>query len=123
MAEILGSSREKYLPNGQCKLMISGRLSNLRYSKLLVLLMKSSRNKTCVSHSLEHLMPIISISDNGCLILRLPGFLQSEQKELEQMLHRVFANRLDTPDNLALAQQLSLNWCASKVKKTDSVIQ
>ncbi len=80
--------------------------------------MKSSVNTTCVSHSLEQLMPVISLSDKGCIVLSLPGFLRGEETELEQMLNRVFGNRMQTADNLALAQQLSLNWCLSKAKKT-----
>jgi hypothetical protein len=80
--------------------------------------MKSFNKNSCVNHSLEPFMPIISINEKGTFVLTLPSFLQAEQKELEQMLSRVFTNRIDTPANLALAQQLSLNWCASKAKKT-----
>ena len=80
--------------------------------------MKSSRNINCLSHSLDKFMPIISISDKGCMVLSLPNFLQGEKLELEQMLNKVFVNRIDTPDNLALAEQLSINWCVSKARKT-----
>ncbi len=76
-----------------------------------------SFNKNCASHSLEEYLPIISVSDKGTFVLTLPGFLQPEQKELEQMLSQVFTKQINTPANLALAQQLSLNWCVSKAKK------
>jgi hypothetical protein len=62
-------------------------------------------------------MPIVSVRETGAYVLTLPGFLQGEQHELEHMLHRLFAGRIQSPYNLALAQQLSLNWCASKAKK------
>ncbi len=62
-------------------------------------------------------MPILSVRETGTYVLTLPGSLQGEQHELEQMLYRLFAGRIQSPYNVALAQQLSLNWCASKVKK------
>ncbi len=80
--------------------------------------MKSFNKTACVNHSLEQFLPIISIADSGAFVLTLPSFLQAEQNELEQMLSRVFANRINTQANLALAQQLSLNWFVSKAKKT-----
>lgn len=72
----------------------------------------------CFSHSIEDLMPIVSIAESGAYVLRLPRFLQADQIELEQMLNKLFAGHLTLPCNLALAQQLSLNWCASKAKKS-----
>ena len=41
------------------------------------------KNTSCVSHSLEELMPIVSISDNGSYALRLPNSLKADQIELE----------------------------------------
>jgi len=84
----------------------------------LIFQMSSFTKTTCVDHSLEQLMPIISVGDSGNYVVTLPGFLKAEQRELEQMLNRLFANRMNTRANLALAQQLSLNWCASKAKKS-----
>ncbi len=73
--------------------------------------------RTCVNHSLEEVMPIVSLTGSGNYVLTLPGFLRPEQKELEQMLGRIFADRNHSSANLALAQQLSINWCMSKAKK------
>ena len=72
----------------------------------------------CVNHSLENLLPIVSVKESGGYVISLPSSLQSEQYELEQMLSRVFAGHLTAPHNLDLAQQLSLNWCAAKVRKS-----
>ncbi len=80
--------------------------------------MTAYRKINCVSHSLEEMMPIVSLNDTGAYVLTLPGFLRSEQKELEQMLGRIFTDRNKCSANLALAQQLSINWCLSKAKKS-----
>ena len=37
--------------------------------------------------------------------------------ELEQMLCRILGDRDNSSANLALAEQLSINWCISKAKK------
>jgi hypothetical protein len=59
---------------------------------------------------------ILSFSESGKWVLALPPRLRPHQPELESMLGRVFSGRRSSPDNLALAQQLSLNWCMSKAK-------
>jgi hypothetical protein len=79
--------------------------------------MKTPKNINCPHHSLEEIMPIVSLKESGAYVLTLPGFLQSDQNELEHMLNRIFAGCISSPYNLALAQQLSLNWCTSKAKK------
>jgi hypothetical protein len=61
-------------------------------------------------------LAILSFSDAGSWILALPPKLRPHQPELESMLGKVFSGRRSSPDNLALAQQLSLNWCMSKAK-------
>jgi hypothetical protein len=71
----------------------------------------------CIYHSLEKLMPIVSVKKSGAYAISLPVSLQAEQYELEQMLYRLFAGHLTSPYNIDLAQQLSLNWCAAKAKK------
>ncbi len=60
---------------------------------------------------------IISVSDSGCWILRLPPMLIEHQGELERLLSKVFNNLPKSPDNIALARQMSLNWCVSKCKQ------
>jgi hypothetical protein len=71
----------------------------------------------CFNHSLEKLMPIVSVKESGTYVIRLPVSLQNEQYELEQMLNRLFAGHLTSPYNIDLAEQLSLNWCAVKARK------
>jgi len=68
------------------------------------------------SHSVSDTLAILSFSDAGSWILALPPKLKPHQGELESMLGKVFSGRRSSPDNLALAQQLSLNWCMSKAK-------
>jgi hypothetical protein len=80
--------------------------------------MTAYRKTNCMSHSLQELMPLVSLNETGSYVLSLPGFLRPEQKELEQMLGRIFANSSNSSANLALAQQLSLNWCVSKARKS-----
>jgi hypothetical protein len=79
--------------------------------------MTTNRKTNCVNHSLAELMPIVSLNETGTYNLTLPGFLRAEQNELEQMLSRIFADQNNCSANLALAQQLSINWCMSKAKK------
>jgi hypothetical protein len=78
--------------------------------------MKAVKTTNCIKHSLENLMPIVSVEASGAYAISLPSSLQSEQHELEQMLNRLFAGHLNSPCNVDLAQQLSLNWCATKLK-------
>jgi hypothetical protein len=54
-------------------------------------------------------------------ILALPTMLRGHQAELEGMLHKVFGKNIASDHNLALARQLSLNWCASKAKKLKQI--
>jgi len=60
---------------------------------------------------------IISKSENGAWVLTLPPSLKSHEAELESLLAKVFSGKPNTARNLALAQQLSLNWCASVARK------
>jgi len=61
-------------------------------------------------------LEILSQSDNGSWELRLPPPLQQHQPELEQLLGKVFSGCHGSIENLALAQQMSLNWCVSKCR-------
>lgn len=63
-------------------------------------------------------LEILSPSDSGGWILRLPPSLKVHQSELEQLLGKVFSGRPSSNENLALAQQMSLNWCVSKCKQS-----
>lgn len=60
-------------------------------------------------------LTILSISE-GNWVLRLPPSLIQHQPELERLLTKVFSGR--TEENLALAQQMSLNWCVAKCKQS-----
>ncbi len=60
-------------------------------------------------------LDILSISE-GNWVLRLPPSLIQHQPELERLLTKVFSGR--TEENLALAQQMSLNWCVAKCKQS-----
>jgi len=62
-------------------------------------------------------LQILSQADNGGWVLSLPPSLKAQQTELEQLLGQVFTGRPTSAYNLALAQQMSLNWCMSKCKK------
>jgi hypothetical protein len=53
----------------------------------------------------------------GSRALSLPPSLLVHQAELEFLLGRVFAGRPHLPANVALAEQLSLNWCISKSRQ------
>jgi hypothetical protein len=48
----------------------------------------------------------------------LPPNLQTYQPELEGLLGKVFSGRPTSAGNLALAKQMSINWCVSKCKQT-----
>jgi len=60
---------------------------------------------------------ILTKSESGSWILSLPPLLRANQNELEMMLIRVFSDKRSSAQNLALAQQLSLNWCTSQAFK------
>lgn len=61
---------------------------------------------------------ILSVSSSGSWIVRLPPVLRDQQSELESLLLKVFADRPRSDENVALARQMSLNWCVSKCKKS-----
>ena len=60
---------------------------------------------------------ILTRSDAGTWVLSLPPLLRPHQNELELMLIKVFAGKKSSPYNLALAQQLTINWCVSTARK------
>ena len=60
---------------------------------------------------------LVSVSDSGSWILSLPIDLREHQPELERLLMKVFNNLPKSPDNVALAKQMSINWCVSKCKQ------
>ena len=62
-------------------------------------------------------LEILSQADNGGWVLRLPPSLKVHQSELEHLLGKVFSGRPSSLENLALAQQMSLNWCQSKCRQ------
>jgi hypothetical protein len=68
-------------------------------------------------------LDILSESDSGHWVLRLPPMLAAHQHELEQMLGRVFSGRPNSKENFALAQQMSLNWCFSKCKQVGKPLE
>ena len=59
---------------------------------------------------------ILTQSGGSQWTLSLPAQLKSHQHELETLLSKVFRGRC-SPENLPLAQQLSLNWCMSKCRQ------
>ncbi len=61
---------------------------------------------------------LLSVSESGGFVLSLPANLQDYQGELEGLLGKVFSGRPTSPGNLALAKQMSINWCVSKCKQT-----
>lgn len=63
----------------------------------------------------DNLLDILSENGTGW-VLSLPPTLQEFQPELEALLGKVFSQR-QHPENLALAQQMSLNWCRSKCRQ------
>ncbi|PWT97304.1 MAG: hypothetical protein C5B53_08215 [Candidatus Melainabacteria bacterium] len=65
----------------------------------------------------ESCQNILTKSETGSWVLSLPPPLRANQNELEMMLIRVFSDKRSSAQNLALAQQLSLNWCTSQAFK------
>ncbi len=47
----------------------------------------------------------------------IPNALKQYEWELERLIHKVFPHGLSNNENLNLAKQLTLNWCASMCKK------
>jgi hypothetical protein len=78
--------------------------------------MSIAKRKAKYSESEHRFLQIVSTSESGAFVLALPPRLKGDQSELEFMLGKVFSGRGSSPDNLALAQQLSLNWCESKAR-------
>ena len=64
----------------------------------------------------DYYLDILSDNDNSWIV-SLPPKLKDYQHELEALLLKVFADRRRRPENLPLAQQLSLNWCMSKCRQ------
>ena len=62
-------------------------------------------------------LEIVSSAQCGKFVIALPPRLQPQQEELESLLSKVFAGRPTGSENLALAQQMSLNWCISKCRQ------
>src|ERR1700732_2550713 len=62
-------------------------------------------------------MQILSLNRRGAWQLNLPPALKAHQDELEGLLQKVFAGRAIVAKNLALAQQMSLNWCTLKYRQ------
>ena len=60
---------------------------------------------------------ILSQHPTGSWVLSLPPDLKVYQGELEDLLGRVFTSSRFFPENFALAQQMSLNWCMSKCRE------
>lgn len=58
---------------------------------------------------------LLSVSD-GHFIVKLPDTLKDHQDELERLLGKVFMGKT-SETNLALARQMSINWCLSKCKQ------
>jgi hypothetical protein len=55
-------------------------------------------------------------AEGSSWVVSLPPTLQQYQSELEALIGKVFSQR-QQPENLALAQQMSLNWCRSKCRQ------
>ena len=68
-------------------------------------------------HDERFYLDILSESDAGSWVLKLPPLLSKHQGELEHLLRKVFSGRPSSKENFALAQQMSLNWCFSKCRQ------
>ncbi|MBS2007704.1 MAG: hypothetical protein JST01_11725 [Cyanobacteria bacterium SZAS TMP-1] len=66
----------------------------------------------------DGLLTLLSVSESGGFVLSLPPSLQTYQPELEGLLGKVFSGRPTSAGNIALAKQMSINWCVSKCKQT-----
>lgn len=62
-------------------------------------------------------LDVIAQGNNDRWVLNLPPRLRVYQNEIEALLGKVFSGRPKSPDNLELAQQMTLNWCISKCSK------
>ena len=70
----------------------------------------------------DYFLDIITEGEAGW-VLHLPDKLSAHQTELEELLGRVFSCRPRSRENFALAQQLSLNWCFSKLRQSGLSIE
>jgi len=68
-------------------------------------------------------MQLLSVSESGGFVVSLPAQLKPHQLELEALLGRVFTGRPRSEGNLALARQMSINWCISKCKQTGQSVE
>jgi hypothetical protein len=66
---------------------------------------------------MQDLLDIVSQGEPDTWVRNLPPGLSAYQGELEGLLGKVFSGRPQSPQNLELAQQLTLNWCISKCRK------
>jgi len=70
------------------------------------------------AQDLTYCLGILSQSHAGNWVVSLPPDLVVYQGELEALLGRVFSgHKASVPENFALAQQMSLNWCMSKCRE------
>jgi hypothetical protein len=70
------------------------------------------------TQDLTYCLGILSQSHGGNWVVSLPPDLEVYQGELEALLGRVFSgHKASVPENFALAQQMSLNWCMSKCRE------
>lgn len=76
---------------------------------------KSSSSLSAPSN--DNLDELITINEDGTYLVSLPDSLRAYQSELERLIGKVFNGRPTSGDNLALARQMSLNWCASKCRQ------
>ena len=75
-------------------------------------------NSTCLAGPKEEtILDVLRASESGNFVLTLPPLLKDYECELQGLLNKVFSGRPSSPENLALAQQLSLNWCFSKIRQ------
>lgn len=65
----------------------------------------------------DFFVEILTQNSSGNWVLALPPRLKGYQDELELLLGRAFSGRPRCPENLELAQQLTLNWLISKCRK------
>lgn len=80
----------------------------------------SLQTSTATSTGIE---AMLTLTENGQLSLSLPPLLKDHQGELEGLLGKVFRGKISSPDNLALARQMSINWCLSKCKQTGQSVE
>jgi hypothetical protein len=66
---------------------------------------------------------MLQLSDSGQFLLSVPPVLKDHQNELEMLLSKVFRGKVNSPDSLALARQMSINWCVLKCKQTGQSVE